>query len=129
MIIRAVLIAAALTLVFSGPAFAGKNSSSGAKLLASGNTIAGPGSNRASLDETDVLADGVEEDICVTVAASSGKASTALRIDLIDVEAVESSMALNSGETAALCQNDTETVQVVCLGPTSCSYSWRVDRK
>jgi len=120
---------AALALIFAGPALAGSRGGSSAGLSAGGNTIAGPGSVRAILDDVDTLADGVDQDVCVTVVARSGKLATDVRLDMTDVDAVVSSMVVGSGDTRALCQNNNETVQVTCVGPNRCEYSWRMDRK
>jgi hypothetical protein len=114
-------------MLFAGPAFA--KSTKAAGLAIGGNTIAGPGSTTALIDGVDVLADGIDEDICVTIAVNSGKSSTDVRLDLTDDNASVSSMLVGSGSTAALCQNNNMTVQVTCVGPQSCDYSWRVDRK
>lgn len=128
MAIRMILFSAAAAMVLAAPAFAGSSRSSSA-LSTGGNTIAGPGVSRAEVEDVDTLVDSVSEDVCVTMSVKKGKSSTDVRLDLTDGDLAVSSLVVGSGTTAALCQNDNDTIQATCVGPTRCEYSWRVDRK
>ena len=123
--IQTVFVSAAIALMIATPAVAGGNSD----LEAGGNTIAGPGSVKSAFDAVTVVAASVNEDVCVTVQNSGKAGANDVRLDLIDENAGVTSGTVGGGTTAALCQENNETVQVTCMGTKSCSYSWRIDKK
>ena len=124
--IQTVFVSAAIALMIATPAVAGGNED----LEAGGNTIAGPGSVKSVIDAVNVIAASVNENVCVTVQNSGKKAGVNdVKLDLIDDSAGITSGTVSGGATAALCQENNESVQVTCLGPKTCSYSWRIDKK
>lgn len=121
--IRTLLLTAAVAVLFATPAIAGKST-----LTVGGNTIAGPGTVKALPDDVDTLANNVDENVCVTIV-NSGKGVSSVRLDMTDDNPTLVSTTIPAGVTAAYCQNNNITVQIVCLADKSCDYSWRVDRK
>jgi hypothetical protein len=122
--IRTLLLVTAAAVMSATPVMAAGKSS----LTAGGNTIAGPGTIKAALDEVDTLAANVDENVCVTVQ-NSGKGVADIRLDMTDNAQAVQGISVPPGLTTALCQNNNITVQVTCMGAKGCTYSWRVDRK
>lgn len=122
--IRTILFSAAIAVLFATPAMAAGKST----LTVGGNTIAGPGSVKALPDDVDTLVDNVDENVCVTIV-NSGKGVSGVRLDMTDDNPTLMSTTVPAGVTAAFCQNNNITIQIVCLAAKSCDYSWRVDRK
>jgi hypothetical protein len=60
---------------------------------------------------------------------NSGKGISSVRLDMTDDTPTLMSTTVPAGVTAAYCQNNNITIQIVCLAAKSCDYSWRVDRK
>lgn len=110
----------AVAVMLATPALAGKSGG----LVAGGNTIAGPGSVTALLNNVNVLADGVNEDVCVTVG-HSGNGVADVTLDLTDEAAGVVSTLVAARDTTALCQGNHVTVQTTCMAVKSCPYYWR----
>ena len=99
-----------------------------AALATGGNTIAGPGKNSVGVQNPFMLVDGLDdEDVCVTVQNVSDKVGL-LNI-LIITEAGQETRDFSKGKTASLCATNGRSVEATCMGPKSCSFFWRVDKR
>jgi len=118
-----IALAAALILAIASPALA----ASSAGMTAGGNTLAGPGTTNLGLNATEtVYTDAsANADTCVTVI-NAGKSP--VRLSLVDVNPSTSTIDVAVGTSAALCVNETQRVDLTCLGVNTCSAQWRVDR-
>ena len=96
---------------------------------ATGNTIAASAkTQKVSFGSTDMLASGLDAtDVCVTITNRSEKAGL-IQVTLTDEEQSTSMMQVPKEKALALCGDNTETVEVECLGPKSCYYRWSVDK-
>ena len=114
---------AALTLAIAAPAGA----ASAPALTAGGNTLAGPGTTNLGLNATvTVYTDAsANADTCVTVV-NAGKSP--VRLSMLDDAPSTTSIDLAIGASGALCRDNTERVDLVCLGANTCTAQWRVDR-
>jgi len=115
-------LAAALILGIAGPAVAATSGG----MTAGGNTLAGPGTTNLGLNATaTVYTDSsANSDTCVTVI-NIGK--SAVRLSIVDSNPSTTSIDLAIGASNALCRDNTERVDLTCLGVNTCSAQWRVD--
>ncbi len=121
-----IALVAALILGMSGPALAGGSSSSG--LGAGGRTLAGPAALTvgASLTVTVYTHAANQTNACGTVANSSKGSS--VRMTLVGPAASTATFDVAAGGTASLCKDQLLRMDLTCLGGTSCTMQWRVDR-
>lgn len=101
-------------------------------LLATGNTIAGPG--RVTIDpggETIVLrqSDQTPLDLCVTLV-HVGPPGTLLSAQVTDPGSVTNSSAVDRpGDAVSVCRAASSKVNIVCVSPgPPCAGLWRVDQ-
>jgi len=122
---KAIRIALAAALIFgtASPALA----ASAPALTAGGNTIGGPGTTNLGLNATATVYtdDSANADACVTVV-NAGKSPVRLTIANDAPSTVSIDLAI--GASGALCRDNTLRVDLVCLGASTCSAQWRVDR-
>lgn len=118
-----IALATALLLALATPAFA----ASAPALTAGGHTLAGPGSVNLALNATQtVYTDAsANADTCVTVV-NSGKAT--VRLSITNDVPNTTSIDVLAGASGALCRDSTEQVDLLCVGPSSCTAQWRLDR-
>jgi hypothetical protein len=118
-----IALLAALALAIAAPAGA----ASAPALTAGGNTLAGPGTTNLGLNATATVYtdDSNNSDTCVTVA-NTGKSP--VRLTMVNDVPSTVSIDLAIGASGALCRDNTERVDLVCLGASTCSAQWRVDR-
>ena len=119
--IRFIALLAILSLCLAGTAAAKGNK--GGTLTVGGNTIAGPGNVSMGSGITVAVVDGIDEDICTTLVNSSKASSVLLEL----VGEGTDSVVVAAGATRGFCMDNTDTVQITCQGPDSCSAGWRVD--
>ena len=94
--------------------------------MAGGNTLAGPGAASVALNATQTVytdASG-NSDACVTVVNAGGP----IRLSMVNDAPNTVSIDLATGVSGALCRDATTQVDLVCLGGSTCSAQWRVDR-
>ncbi len=113
----------ALLLVLAAPALA----ASAPALTAGGHTLAGPGTANLGLNgTTTVYTDAsANADTCVTVV-NGGK--SAVRLSITNDVPNVSSIDVAIGASGALCRDSTKQVDLICIGTSTCSAQWRVDR-
>jgi hypothetical protein len=124
-----VLALASTSVVAAGPVLAqGKK----ATLLATGNTIAGPG--RVTIDpggQTLVLrqSDQTPLDLCVT-AVHVGPPGTVVSAQVKDPGSVANSSSVERpGDAVSVCRAASNEVTILCISPGSpCAALWRVDQ-
>ncbi len=118
-----IALVAALVLGMASPALAAKTSG----LTAGGNTLAGPGTTNLGLNATATVYTDTSgnSDTCVTVV-NAGK--SAVRLSVVDATPSTTNIDLAIGASGALCRDETTRVDLTCLGASSCSAQWRVDR-
>lgn len=118
-----IALVAVLTLGMASSALA----ASAPALAAGGSTIAGPGTTNLGLNATvTVYTDtAAGADTCVTVV-NGGKSP--VRLSVVDDAPSTNSIDLAIGASGALCRDNTERVDLVCLGASTCTAQWRVDR-
>lgn len=118
--LRILALSAIFSLCLAGTATSGGR---GITLTPGGRTLAGPGSVVVGAGATVVVADGIGDKICATVA-NRAKAGSVL-LELVGVST--DSLTVKVGQTVALCMDNTDAVQVTCQGAKACAVDWRVD--
>ena len=120
-IFRTLLVTGAL-LAISGPA------------LADGNTIAASGkSSTLGVGMTRTLASGLGvpgdfgTDVCTTIVNRSDKTGL-IQLTLTDDNAASASTTIPKAKSLGLCRQDTLMVEIECLGPKKCAFTWSVDQ-
>ncbi|MBW2294834.1 MAG: hypothetical protein JRG89_23160 [Deltaproteobacteria bacterium] len=102
--------------------------------MAGGNTIAASAKKSTVVfGASRILASGLAEigdkgpDVCATIVNSSDKTALIL-LTLTDAFAATSNTTIAKGTSLGLCLEDAESVEVECLGPKKCSFTWSIDR-
>ncbi len=118
---KGIALAGILMLAWATPALAAKS----VPLLVGGRTLGGPGTASLAPNATVTVytdADG-SADACATVVVSG---SAAVRLSM--VAGTTSTIDVPVGASGALCKDNLQRVDLICLGATnSCSAQWRVD--
>ena len=96
---------------------------------ADGNTIAASAKKQTlAFQATRTLLSGLNgEDVCATIVNRSDKTGVIL-LNMTDDGASTTSAVIAKAKSAALCVINTETVEVECIGPKKCAFTWSVDR-
>jgi len=97
--------------------------------LAGGNTIAASAKKQTlAFQATRTLLSGLEgEDVCTTIINRSDKTGL-IQLTLTDDGAASSISVIPKSKSSALCVIDTEAIEVECLGPKKCAFTWSVDK-
>jgi hypothetical protein len=102
--------------------------------LANGNTIAASGKSATlGVGMTRTLASGLGvandfgTDVCTTIINRSDKTGLIL-LTLTDEVAASNSTTIPKAKSLGLCRKDTLMVEVECLGPKKCAFTWSVDK-
>ncbi|MBW2291928.1 MAG: hypothetical protein JRG94_06410 [Deltaproteobacteria bacterium] len=104
--------------------------------MAGGNTIAASAKKSTVVPgESRTLASGLGEaddkgpDLCATILNSSDKtADILLTLTDVFVASTPSTATIAKGTSLGLCLKDVESVEVECLGPKKCAFTWSIDK-
>jgi hypothetical protein len=120
-----IALVAALILGAAGPALAGGSTGG---LTAGGRTLAGPAplTIGAGLTATVYTHASSNTDACAT-AVNTSKGSS-VQIVLVGPASSTATVDVPAGGTGSLCKDQLLRMDLTCLGTSSCTAQWRVDR-
>ncbi|MCP5043066.1 MAG: hypothetical protein GY944_18735 [bacterium] len=101
----------------------------GGTVAADGNQIAASQKSQtlASPDSLTLLSGLSGEKVCTTIVNVSEKTAV-IQLTLTDDSMGSVTSTIAKGKSSALCEMDAEMVEVECLGPRKCAFTWSVDR-